>query len=149
MARPSTQRKEQERSIATRSKLLDAAIESLIEDGYAATTTVAVAQRAGVSRGAGQHHFATRADLLVAAVDELFARRTREFRTAFAGIERGTANANDALALLWTMFSGPTYVAWVELWVAARTDPELRAVLGPIDERFFDESVAIFTELFP
>lgn len=42
---------QQDRSRATRQRLLEAAVESLAEVGYAATTVSVVATRAGVSRG--------------------------------------------------------------------------------------------------
>ena len=65
----------QARSIATRTALLDAALETLAEKGYAATTTIETARRAGLSRGAQLHHFPTKAQLLTAAVDHLLVRR--------------------------------------------------------------------------
>jgi AcrR family transcriptional regulator len=127
----------QARSVATRAALLDAALESLVARGYAATTTVEIARRAGVSRGAQLHHFPTKAELLTAAVEHLLDRRLAEDRL-------------DAAAdLLWTMFTGPAFVAWVELWIAARTDPELAAAVIAMDVRFTDESRAMFLELFP
>jgi AcrR family transcriptional regulator len=62
---------QQARSLATRRRLLDAAADQLISGGYAALTTVEVAQRAGVSRGAFLHHFPTRASLVAATVEHL------------------------------------------------------------------------------
>src|SRR5271154_2528623 len=59
-----TRRTQAERRAATRTALLDAAIDCLAEEGYAKTTTRRIAQRAGVTPGALQHHFATRAELL-------------------------------------------------------------------------------------
>src|SRR5207302_5430172 len=49
---------------ATRSALLNAAAECLAEEGYARTTVRRIAERAGVTVGALQHHFSTRAALL-------------------------------------------------------------------------------------
>ncbi|MGC9544677.1 helix-turn-helix domain-containing protein, partial [Streptomyces sp. UG1] len=48
-----------EQRVATRAQIVDAAVESLIEVGVAATTTLEVQRRAGVSRGALLHHFPT------------------------------------------------------------------------------------------
>src|SRR5262245_52761513 len=62
---------QQQRSRATRQALLDAAIASLAELGWNGTTVAVVAERAGVSRGAAQHHFPTRESLFTAAIDEL------------------------------------------------------------------------------
>src|SRR6478752_2443633 len=77
----------QARSLATRAALLDAALESLADRGYAATTTIETARRAGVSRGAQLHHFPTKAELLGAAVEHLLERRIAEFRALVATVD--------------------------------------------------------------
>lgn len=139
----------QARSIATRTALLDAALESLVERGYAATTTIETARRARVSRGAQLHHFPTRAQLVTAAVQHLLERRMAEFREVFAAIDPRAERLDAAIDLLWSMFQGPAFAAWLELWIAARTDPELAAAIVAMDVRFTDESRALFLEMFP
>jgi AcrR family transcriptional regulator len=139
----------QERSLATRAALLDAAIDCLVERGYAATTTIETARRAGVSRGAQLHHFPTKAELLAGAVEHLFDRRRAEFLDAFAAIDPDADRLDAALELLWSMFQGPAFVAWTELWVAARTDPELAAAVVAVERRFTAETRTMFAELFP
>ena len=120
-----TRRTQEERSAETRARLLDATVESLIEVGYAHTTTTAVCARAGLSRGAQLHHFPTKSELVIAAVAHLTMRRAKEVReegNLLADIEDRT---EAALELIWTSFSGPLFYAALELWVAARTDTEL------------------------
>jgi AcrR family transcriptional regulator len=149
MAVPAEKRRVQERSLATRAALLDAAIECLVDRGYAATTTIDTARRAGVSRGAQLHHFPTKAQLLATAVEHLFDRRRSEFLEVFAAIDPQADRLDAALDLLWSMFQGPAFVAWTELWVAARTDPELAATVIAVERRFTAETRAMFTEMFP
>src|SRR5258708_40091971 len=60
---------QQDRSRATRQRLLEAAIECLASLGWTGTTVAVVAVRAGVSRGAAQHHFRTREELVTAAAE--------------------------------------------------------------------------------
>ena len=139
----------QERSLATRTALLDAAIDCLVERGYAATTTIETARRAGVSRGAQLHHFPTKAQLLAMAVEHLFDRRRAEFLDAFEAIDPQADRLDAALDLLWSMFEGPVFIAWTELWVAARTDPELAATVLAVERRFTEETRTTFGELFP
>jgi AcrR family transcriptional regulator len=139
----------QARSVATRTALLDAALESLVERGYAATTTIETARRAGVSRGAQLHHFPTKSQLLTAAVEHLLDRRLAEFRDTFARLDPNADRLDAAADLLWSMFEGPAFAAWVELWIAARTDPELAAAVTEMDLRFTEESRAMFLQLFP
>jgi AcrR family transcriptional regulator len=142
-------RKVQARSVATRTALLDAALESLVERGYAATTTIETARRAGVSRGAQLHHFRTRAELLAAAVDHLLDRRLTEFRAILESVEPGPDFFDTAIDVAWSMFQGPVFAAWVELWIAARTDAELAKVVTAMDVRFTEESRAMVLELYP
>jgi AcrR family transcriptional regulator len=137
----------QQRSIDTRAALLDAALETLVERGYAATTTTEVARRAGVSRGAQLHHFPSKAELLTAAVGHLLERRVAEYRKVFANVDPGADVLDAAIDLLWPMFQGPTFVAWVELWIAARTDPALREAVVAMDDQFIEECDAIFAEV--
>ncbi|WP_409491886.1 TetR/AcrR family transcriptional regulator [Amycolatopsis sp. cmx-11-12] len=116
-----------------RVRLLDATIDCLVEYGYAGTTTTRVADLAGVTRGAQVHHFPTKTDLVTSAIRHLAARRTE---VAMAEIDRLKASADpigDALQLMWEMHQGPVFSATVELWVASRTDPELRAQMAVVE----------------
>src|SRR5437763_10819626 len=139
-------RTQAERRAETRGRLLDATLECLAELGYAGTTTTEVVRRAGLSRGAQVHHFPTKAELVVAAVEHLFQRRHEEFREAFADRER---SLDAAIDLLWEMFQGPTFDAWLELVVAGRTDAELRAEVVRVTNRFDEGTSQIFADLFP
>src|SRR4051794_17825937 len=65
---PRRRRSQADRRAATQAALLDAAIETLVEDGYAALTTRGVSERAGVSQGAQQHYFPTKTALVQAAI---------------------------------------------------------------------------------
>src|SRR5580693_10746455 len=57
------------RRLATRDKILAAAVKSLSEAGYAQTSTVRVAALARVARGSLLHQFPTRIDLILAVAD--------------------------------------------------------------------------------
>jgi AcrR family transcriptional regulator len=116
-----------ERSAATRTKLLDATLECLVDLGYAGTTTIAVAERAGVSRGAQLHHFPSRAALVAAAVEHLYGRLTAAYQAGFAALPSDAERLRPAIDLLWSMFTEPRS--------AARTDADLHAHLQPIAER--------------
>ncbi len=124
---------QQERSRATQQRLLQATVECLIEHGWSGTTTTLVAEKAGVSRGAQLHHYPTKATLVLAAVEHLAARRAAEIRAEAAALP--DHRPDQALALLEAAFTGPLYVAALEVWVAARTEPRLRAALVPLEAR--------------
>jgi AcrR family transcriptional regulator len=149
MATRPARRTQAERSATTRAALLAAAFDCLVERGFSGTTTTEVTRRAGVSLGALLHHFPTKADMLTAAVGHVMQRRQDDFRKAIADIEPGADRLDAAIDLLWSAFNGPTFPAWVELWVGARTDPDLADSLRSIDAEFERGSQEIFAELFP
>jgi AcrR family transcriptional regulator len=149
MTAAAKRRTQEERSATTRARLLDATLECLAELGYARTTTTEIAERGGVSRGAQLHHFPTKAELVTEAVSYLFDRREEEFRAAFADLPTDAARAPLAVDLLWSMVSGPTFYAWLELAVAARTDPVLKPKVAALTTRFTGNVARTFRELFP
>ncbi|MCP2276415.1 transcriptional regulator, TetR family [Nocardia amikacinitolerans] len=127
-----------QRRARMRTRLLDAAIESLVEVGYAGTTTLEVQNRAGVPRGTLQHHFPTKPDLLAGAVEHLAARRLAQLTTEFAAIPEDVDRLATAVELTMRMFSGSSFLAALEIWVGARTDAELRAAFLPLEQRLFE-----------
>jgi AcrR family transcriptional regulator len=142
-------RTQAERRAATQAALLDATVECLVEAGYSATTTTEVTRRAGVSLGALLHHYPTKADLLAAAVSHVLQLRQAEFRKAMSNIDMGSDRLDAAIDQLWAAFCGPAFVAWVELWVGARTEPDLARAVREVDHEFDRSSREIFRELFP
>lgn len=143
-------RTQQQRRDETRRALLDAAVESLIEVGFARTTTLEVQRRAAVSRGALLHHFPSKAELLVAAIAHLAEMRATELvrLSALLPTEGGRARTDAVLDLLWQCFSGTFFQVAMELRTAARTDPELRPVLAHAERVLRDGIVAQARTLF-
>jgi AcrR family transcriptional regulator len=124
-------RTQEERSTATRERLLDATIECLIELGYAKTTTSEIVRRAGVSRGAQVHHFPTKAELVQSAIVHLAHRQFGQLKAGLEQLNSRDDQFSDAIDLIWESYSGPLFTAALELIVAARTDESLRpAVKG-------------------
>ena len=121
--RPRTQA---DRRAETRAALLEATIECLVTHGYARTTTGRIAELAGVSRGAQIPYFRTRAELVGAAVAHLAEQRAAAVHARFTA---GPVSIEEALDVLWAEHQGRFFDAATELWIAARTDPELRRSL--------------------
>lgn len=124
-----------ERTRAMRLRLLEATVECLVEHGYSGTSTTLVSQRAGVSRGAQLHHFPTKIDLVVAAIEHLTELRGAELAAAFAASSGGPRRTRAVVRVLGDHFSSPVFTAALELWVAARTDEALLAAVGPLEQR--------------
>ncbi|MBI3769865.1 MAG: TetR family transcriptional regulator [Deltaproteobacteria bacterium] len=145
----SRRRTQEERSTSTRGRILEAALACLAELGYAGTTTIVVAERAGVSRGAQLHHFPTRASLISATVQYLFTQLTAAYATAFARVAPGSDRVAAGVDLLWEIFQDPRLTAVLELYVAARTDNELRRELLPIAARHHENVLRLARGYFP
>ncbi|GLY42399.1 TetR family transcriptional regulator [Amycolatopsis sp. NBRC 101858] len=126
--RTQAQRREQ-----TRTALLDATIDCLVDVGYARTSVQEICARAGVSKGAVQHHFTAKAELMAAAVEHLTTKLRHQLAASLDELPGGGTGVAAAIDLLWTGYSGTLSTAVTELWVAARTDPELRAAIRPVD----------------
>jgi AcrR family transcriptional regulator len=143
---PTTRTPQGERTRAMRLRLMEATVECLVELGWAGTSTTVVSQRAGVSRGAQLHHFPSKRDLVVAAAGHLSARRREDMAKSAADLpEHGRTRA--VLDVLAAQFVSPVFFAALELWVAARTDAELRKAVGPLKRRVGRETHAFALEL--
>lgn len=137
-----------EASAATRRRLLDAAVDCLIDLGVAGTTTLAVQRRAGVSRGALLHHFPSHAVLLAASVSELVARNERAVavsRETWQGAADPLAAAVSSLAFAARQ---PAFLAEMELWAVARTDAALRQALIAAERSAKRDIDRVSAELF-
>lgn len=148
-AKPPQRRSQAERSAATRDALLDATIGCLVDDGYANTTTSRVAERAGVSRGAHLHHFQTRQALVAGAMERLAERRGAELLAAAENLPDGRERLVQGLDLLWASYANPLFQAALDLWSHARTDPDLRERLVPVERRLDRQTLEITKRLFP
>lgn len=80
-------RKQQQRSIRTKRKLLDAALEAFSENGFKGTSTRNIANRAGVHHPLITYHFKNKDELWRAAADRIFT----EFNAALAAAAQAQA----------------------------------------------------------
>jgi AcrR family transcriptional regulator len=119
----------------------------LAELGWQGGTVTVVAGRAGVSRGAVQHHFPTREDLFTAAIDHMAGDRMARAREDWALIPDGPGRTEAAIEAIIAMFRGPFYRAALQLWVAAADNAELRAKVLPLDERITRATYEMTVEL--
>ncbi|MHC0430000.1 TetR/AcrR family transcriptional regulator [Streptomyces sp. O3] len=131
----------QDRSRVTRQRLLEAAVACLAERGWAGSTVSVVAERAGVSRGAAQHHFPTREDLFTAAVEYVSEQRSHALR------ELPVQDRTAVVAALVELYTGPLFRAALHLWVAASNEEQLRVRVTELEARVGRETHRIAVEL--
>jgi AcrR family transcriptional regulator len=146
MATTTTRTPQEERTRQMRARLLEATIECLVERGFAGTSTTLVSERAGVSRGAQLHHFPSKADLVLAAVEHLTVVRGAELAAAAEALPRGRRRTRAVLSMLADHFTSPVFIAALELWVAARTDDTLRSAVAPLEQRVGREAHRLVVE---
>ncbi|MEV6338175.1 TetR/AcrR family transcriptional regulator [Nocardia vinacea] len=133
----------------TRIALLNATIQSLITHGYAATTTRGVAEIAGVSQGAQQHHYPTKSELVKAAtihLAEVFVEALRADPPA-ADTERDRAAL--LVDVLWMAANQPLTAALLEFVAAARTDPEIADTVVDLIAQIDTLAFATVTDIAP
>ncbi len=115
--------RQQAKSLKARAAICDATISCLFQKGYGETTLARVAKLAGFSKGALQHHFPSKEDLMSATADTLL---SRPFARA-PNPDLRPETVADALVLSWKkMTNTPAYRALLEILIAARTDQKLQ-----------------------
>jgi AcrR family transcriptional regulator len=121
-------RTQAERRRATQDAILKAAIDLLYEEGYARFSTIAVAKRAGVSRGARENYYRTKNELLLAAGNFAHASLNEQARKLAERAETAADPIRKFLDDSAAFFFSRTYMAMTEIAMAARTDPEVERV---------------------
>jgi AcrR family transcriptional regulator len=106
-----------------------------------------VAERAGVSRGAAQHHFPTREDLFTAAIDELLAAWIGDLRVHRDELPVGADRIAAVVDRIVEIYTGPLFRAALELWVAAASDAQLLVQIAPFEQRIGRETHRLAVEL--
>jgi AcrR family transcriptional regulator len=145
-----TRRTQAERREETRAAILDAAVDCVAAEGYAAATTRRIAAWAGVTPGALQHHFASKAELLTEAVPRLGERLMNELLRP--GLPEGDDPQALAAALLdriWELHKSALVAAVWELYVAARHDPDLKARLAEAQRAVEQLTTTAAAAVFP
>lgn len=144
---PKPRRTQEERTAQTRLALIDAAIAAIGEWGYAGASTTLIAERAGVSRGAMLHHFATRAVLMADVVRHVFDHEMAEYEEIRVRTGLGD-NLYDWPQLLWTVLSRPSGMAVLEILQATRSDADLATLVVPMQEAVEQSALTVMRGAF-
>lgn len=125
----------QQRSRQTREKLLSVTVEMLAGKGWSATTVAAVAEAAGVSRGAAQHHFPAREDLITAVLEEMFTEMTAEAAQTLDSLPDGPERIPVVVDRAVSIYTGVPFKAALQVWAAAASDGALRELILPLEAK--------------
>lgn len=137
MTKPAQKRRTQvERREETRSRILDAAVSELLDNGYAGFRVEKVAAKAKVSRGAQTHHFPTKENLVLSALQMLYEVSTE----ASTHIINNLAPEDDILEALMKdsekFFMGPNFFISMSLLNLGGYQPELRKKVQEMSRKY-------------
>ncbi|MEZ0364702.1 TetR/AcrR family transcriptional regulator [Mycobacterium sp. pUA109] len=132
-----------------RTRLLDATIECLVSYGYSGATTPRIAELAGVTRGAQIHHFRSKEDLVVAAIEHLAQQRAQAAIRELGRVQSSPDPVSTVLDFLWEAHQGPMFVATMELWVAARTDRVLAQHIERVEPVVNSTLITAIAQMLP
>lgn len=139
-----------EKSANTCITIIEAAIQCILKYGYANTTTLRIAEEAGMSRGAMNHHFSNRLTVMQSAVTYLLEKRIKAFKRASTNLPAsGNNRVRTALMAYWKQSNNPLNIVLNEFTSAARTDKELASIVIPARRNFHKEWFTVAVEQFP
>ena len=141
-------RTQAERSAETRRILLETAIRCLHQKGYAATTTLLVAEEAGLSRGAMLHQFPTRVDLMMFVVQSVFDEEIGIYDAQLSAIQDPKERLYAFPEIAWRVLSRPSGVAVLEVLQGSRSDPDLAARLAPLQAQIEQNALELLGHWF-
>lgn len=131
---PRPRRKQADRTAETRAALIEAAIHVIYRSGYNSATTAAIADQAGVSRGAILYHFGTRAQLMSDVIASVYEHEHQQYELLQKQGHDGSA-IGEWPDMLWEVLSQPSGMAVIEILQASRSDAELAELVRPAQER--------------
>jgi len=119
--------------------------------GYARSSTIEIAKRARISRGAMIYHFPTKRKLLEATVEYIISERIRRFTADMHGPGLSVQDrlSQRGIDIYWKHLNSRLFTAFHELVTASRTDAELARVLKAATIRFDKVWLQTVQELFP
>jgi len=138
-------RTQESRSAETRARALETAIGLLYERGYAATNILTVASEAGISRGALQHQFPTKVDLMLYVVRTVYDQEKALYAERLDQIADPRERMLSFPEVAWDLLSRPSGVAVLEILQGSRSDPGLAERLRPLQIEIERDSIDLVT----
>ena len=140
---------QQKKSALTRDRIVIAALQCIIEYGYESTSVAKIAKLAQLSTGAMQYHFETKIDAIKAAIEYLHDRRLADRQRDMANMPATADPLAYGIKVYWQHLNKEHFLAYQELVIAARTHPELSAVLRPAYQKFLKTWRDDYNQQFP
>jgi AcrR family transcriptional regulator len=134
---------------ATRNRILDAAFETLRDEGFAQTSARSIARRGGFNQALIFYHFGTLLDLHLAAMDRVGAERMERYREVLGPLKDPVELSRQARRLYREDVESGLSTVVAELFAASSGQPELRRQMLDRTQpwvRFTEELIERFLE---
>jgi len=112
---------------ATRQRVIEAAIQCILEQGFYRASSNAIAERAGLSWGVIQYHFGTREALMLGVLEEGTGRLARQLRAADIHGETLVERVEEYFEILAEYYESPDYLAFTQVLLNLSHDPTTSA----------------------
>ena len=135
---------QQMRAKETIERLLSATLNGIKSAGWAGTSMPKICDAAEVARGAQTHHFPTKADLMMAALQKTASDHETEIVGQVSAIPEGKRSLKKVLRAIWNACADDQFMQpSIEAMVAARTDESLHNHVAPRDTEAIDAMRAL------
>jgi AcrR family transcriptional regulator len=111
------------RETEARRRLIEAAINCILEQGFYRASTNAIAERAGVTWGVIQYHYGTRENLMLAVLEEAAGRLQDTLATADVDAGSLSGRLEQLFEILAHYYGQPSFVAFTEVQLNLSHDP--------------------------
>jgi AcrR family transcriptional regulator len=111
------------RDTGARHRLIEAAIDCILEQGFYRASTNAIAERAGVTWGVIQYHFGTRENLMLAVLEEAGTRLQETLATASVDAASLSGGLEQLFEILAGYYGKPSFIAFTEVQLNLSHDP--------------------------
>lgn len=143
-----TRRTQEDRSREARGKILAATIDVLMQRGYGGLTTKEVAKHAGISNGALMHHYANKAELVVAATAEVYEEWSRRGQRIARSAKAMASPVEGFIDVCLSVYFDWPFITALEVIMVARTDEELMARVLPVMEQYRATTNQLWLQVF-
>jgi AcrR family transcriptional regulator len=124
----------QKRSLETRTRIMNAALECFSRAGYAATGVIEICEAAGVSKGAFYHHFPSKQSIFLALLHDWLQSIDAQLEASRQGALSTTQALRQMSELMTGVFeqAGGHLPLFLEFWTQANHDPLIwQAIIEP------------------
>lgn len=121
---PGDDRKLRADGAATRTRLLDAVVQCILEHGYYQASSNAIARQAGVTWGTIQHQFGTRQGLLLAVLESRWRRLTQRIEAADVRGDTLEERLACVMAVLETHYGDPEHLVITQIMLDLVQSPD-------------------------